>query len=598
MHALKSRDHRKLGPLEGVESALGRGGGLCLSIAPFRRVQEPAHAGPFCLRRPARRGATAFARGAVVRIGMLLGAMVLCSWVLPRVSYATVESELQIDRRPVECDPNDPLCASASDSGLLTLGGAVAGGLIYLGVKYHEEIWSGIKWFGKNVLYEPFKAFVCLFGSCDDSEDEERQKALEELRNVTAKNTVTRDEARSARDSLSSVVVEADAASAREVWQAQAVAEDGFFGQPMAPVEELAQGLERAAQDAAQAHNRALSRIDDDIRGNAPEVERGEPPSDPQDVEPFEDESFQLRTPRGTEAWKKLVDVKRYYHAAEAYAAATPTRQAERRGILLVADLGIQAADVSYVDGDAPRGDSLLDAATALIDTVFEAANDAVTWIRHTRAANFLSGVYHGAFGLPAEPTQGEGNEEWFYRGEMTGAGAVILGDLGAIAAGMTAIGGGAALAVTTGGFTVAAAATAVQEGLGLMAAGGARLTFDVADFREAHEQYLLSTGGSPPVRAGQAGEAAVRAVADIGPKMPIQMPNGRFRIPDGLTEDVLTEVKNVKYQAFTRQLRDFADYARANGLEFQLWVRRGIVLSKELSYEISEGRVILQYIP
>lgn len=49
---------------------------------------------------------------------------------------------------------------------------------------------------------------------------------------------------------------------------------------------------------------------------------------------------------------------------------------------------------------------------------------------------------------------------------------------------------------------------------------------------------------------------------------------NGRVRIPDELTQTTLKEVKNVKYISNTRQLRDFADYAKATGRSLELWVR------------------------
>ena len=81
------------------------------------------------------------------------------------------------------------------------------------------------------------------------------------------------------------------------------------------------------------------------------------------------------------------------------------------------------------------------------------------------------------------------------------------------------------------------------------------------------------AVGGASIVRVGQAGEAAVREVADIGGKSLIRVA-GRGRIPDGLTDTVLTEVKNVASQSYTQQLRDFAAHAGAKGLRFDLWVR------------------------
>ncbi|MDR2722369.1 MAG: hypothetical protein LBB54_01390 [Cellulomonadaceae bacterium] len=110
------------------------------------------------------------------------------------------------------------------------------------------------------------------------------------------------------------------------------------------------------------------------------------------------------------------------------------------------------------------------------------------------------------------------------------------------------------------------------------------------------------TTGGVGPVNLGQAGEKAVQDAFDIGPKTPINL-NGKVRIPDGLTDKVLTEVKNVKYQALTEQLRDEIAYSQKYGLRFDLFVRGGDVntkttLSKELQELVDNGTVNLRRIP
>ena len=98
-------------------------------------------------------------------------------------------------------------------------------------------------------------------------------------------------------------------------------------------------------------------------------------------------------------------------------------------------------------------------------------------------------------------------------------------------------------------------------------------------------------------VRLGQAGEAAVRKVAEIGDKIPIFV-NGRDRIPDGLTSSVLTEVKNVAYQGWTRQLKDYATHAQQQGLRFELWLRDGATPSKQLLQAVDDRLVNLRVIP
>ena len=75
-------------------------------------------------------------------------------------------------------------------------------------------------------------------------------------------------------------------------------------------------------------------------------------------------------------------------------------------------------------------------------------------------------------------------------------------------------------------------------------------------------------------------------------------MVNNRVRIPDGLTDLVLSEVKNVRYQAFSRQLRDYADFAFATGRRFDIYVRPNTRLSGPLQDAILSGRVNLRFIP
>ena len=72
-------------------------------------------------------------------------------------------------------------------------------------------------------------------------------------------------------------------------------------------------------------------------------------------------------------------------------------------------------------------------------------------------------------------------------------------------------------------------------------------------------------------VRIGQVGERA----AGISSKGKTEiLINGRYRIPDKLTKDTLIEVKNVKYISNTRQLKDYADYAKLTERQLELYVR------------------------
>ncbi|MBV7306985.1 NBR1-Ig-like domain-containing protein [Xanthomonas vasicola] len=95
--------------------------------------------------------------------------------------------------------------------------------------------------------------------------------------------------------------------------------------------------------------------------------------------------------------------------------------------------------------------------------------------------------------------------------------------------------------------------------------------------------------GGVQAVRVGQAGETAVRAAVDIGPKESIKVA-GRTRIPDGLTSTVLSEVKNVKSMSYTQQLRDFAQFSQDKGMRFDLYLRKGAEVSGPLQDAIDQG--------
>ena len=79
-----------------------------------------------------------------------------------------------------------------------------------------------------------------------------------------------------------------------------------------------------------------------------------------------------------------------------------------------------------------------------------------------------------------------------------------------------------------------------------------------------------ISTTGTPN-QIGQIGEQLAGITSKGKTKIFI---NGRNRIPDKLTDNVLTEVKNVKYISNTQQLKDFADFAQQTGRELELHVR------------------------
>jgi nucleotide-binding universal stress UspA family protein len=95
----------------------------------------------------------------------------------------------------------------------------------------------------------------------------------------------------------------------------------------------------------------------------------------------------------------------------------------------------------------------------------------------------------------------------------------------------------------------------------------------------------------------GRTGEAAVRALHDIGPSQSIKI-GDRTRFPDGLTPTTLSEVKNVQSLSYTSQLRDYAAFARQEGLTFNLYVRPGAHLSRPLLDARAAGHVNILEIP
>jgi RHS repeat-associated protein len=103
-------------------------------------------------------------------------------------------------------------------------------------------------------------------------------------------------------------------------------------------------------------------------------------------------------------------------------------------------------------------------------------------------------------------------------------------------------------------------------------------------------------TGTALARSLGQVGEAAVGIT---GPKVSIEIPgSSQIRVPDALTESILTEVKNVGSLSYTQQLRDFTTYSQTNGLYFQLYVRPSTQLTGPLQQAIANGQINLKFIP
>ena len=85
------------------------------------------------------------------------------------------------------------------------------------------------------------------------------------------------------------------------------------------------------------------------------------------------------------------------------------------------------------------------------------------------------------------------------------------------------------------------------------------------------------------PNSVGKAGEQA----AGITKNKQVVNMYGRNRIPDEFLDHSISEVKNVKYQSYTLQLRDYFQYAKDTGRSMTLITRKNTVLSKPLEKSI-----------
>jgi hypothetical protein len=69
------------------------------------------------------------------------------------------------------------------------------------------------------------------------------------------------------------------------------------------------------------------------------------------------------------------------------------------------------------------------------------------------------------------------------------------------------------------------------------------------------------------------------------------------YRVPDGLNETTISEVKNVAYQAYTNQIKDYLLYSKDKRLTFELWTRPDTILSRPLQNLIDKSEIVQKYI-
>jgi hypothetical protein len=107
------------------------------------------------------------------------------------------------------------------------------------------------------------------------------------------------------------------------------------------------------------------------------------------------------------------------------------------------------------------------------------------------------------------------------------------------------------------------------------------------------------NTGLTMAQALGRAGESA-SGIQKNYLHIPSLTDTASYRIPDQLLPDLklITEVKNVAYQGYTNQLKDFVQYAQQNGYTFELIVRQATILSQQLQAAINDGLISLKYLP
>jgi RHS repeat-associated protein len=117
---------------------------------------------------------------------------------------------------------------------------------------------------------------------------------------------------------------------------------------------------------------------------------------------------------------------------------------------------------------------------------------------------------------------------------------------------------------------------------------------------KKAYEAYKLSSKMRKIKEIGDAGEKIVAQIVNLGTKEGRRyFINGRGRVADGIDWALghYYEIKNVVKLDKIKQITDGIQYARNKGLTYNLYVRKGTVLSKPLQKLVDSGDVILHRI-
>jgi hypothetical protein len=94
----------------------------------------------------------------------------------------------------------------------------------------------------------------------------------------------------------------------------------------------------------------------------------------------------------------------------------------------------------------------------------------------------------------------------------------------------------------------------------------------------------------------GRAGEEASGLVRNTS-RIASLTRTAAYRIPDGLTETTLSEVKNVSRLGRSNQLRDFAAHSSQQGFNFDLYIRADTKLTGPLQQFILDNKINIRYL-
>jgi hypothetical protein len=207
-----------------------------------------------------------------------------------------------------------------------------------------------------------------------------------------------------------------------------------------------------------------------------------------------------------------------------------------------------------------PADNEALDATTAYMDSYFRGLQSGAQLMQ---AAKVIA-VVNGAAGT-----------------------AKAMAGLAQLLAGASVEAGGLSYALAGAGAGGAAAAPAVA---GTSVAGIQAVVAGVA------VTTAFLRGGKGPNDVGKDGE---RRVGLTGPKERIPSLTGTagYRVPDGLTQVTIEEVKNAAKLSINNQLRDFLLYAKATGRTFILYVRSNTKLVGELQRYADEELIKVERI-